>query len=189
MNNRFDIWSIDAHSKRVRGADDAKRAGAESLLNAGTLRVGKTGVIGSRVDTCGLQRLDRSLCLSPGRRIDERASRAHELRQKLVLFDVTRHRPHRERDIRPIESGDDDMRIVEAEELDDIVTHLRRCGRRERSHRRTPGAAVAAPAGVGGFLQSPVVRPEVMAPLGHAVRLVDDEARDRNLLKRPNEMV
>ena len=52
-----------------------------------------------------------------------------------------------------------------------------------------PAAAVAAPALARGGAEPPVVGPEIVAPLRHAVRLVDDEPRDRQLAQQPPEMI
>src|SRR4051812_953969 len=49
--------------------------------------------------------------------------------------------------------------------------------------------AVARPAGGGCVGQTPIVGPEVVAPLGHAMRFVDDEAGDRHLAEHADERV
>ena len=76
----------------------------------------------------------------------------------------------------------------EPEQRDDVVPHLRRRGRGERGHGRPPGQAVTPPAGSGGVLEAAVVRPEVVAPLRHAVRFVDDEPRDRHVAQGADEV-
>ena len=77
----------------------------------------------------------------------------------------------------------------------------RACRRRSTISARTGGAAVAVSASTGGAAEllderaePQVVRPEVVAPLADAVRLVDHEQRRRRLLQlrerlRPRELL
>jgi hypothetical protein len=73
-------------------------------------------------------------------------------------------------DVRPVEPADDHRRVPQAEALHDLLAHGRGGGRREGEHRR-------APERLGRRAQAQVVRPEVVAPLGDAVRLVDHQQR------------
>ena len=73
----------------------------------------------------------------------------------------------------------DDRGVAQAEPLDDLVAHRRRRRRREREHGR-------APERLDRRAEPQVLGPEVVAPLGDAVRLVDDEQRrlrDRELVE------
>ena len=91
-----------------------------------------------------------------------------------------------EMDVWPIEAGDDQLWRFEPQQCDDVVTHLRCRGCGEGRHRRT-GPAAGRPAAGRGGAQAPVVRTEVVSPLGHAVRLVYDEACDLELAKQSHE--
>ena len=72
--------------------------------------------------------------------------------------------------------------------MDDVVAYLWRGGRREGGHRRAPGSPITAAAQTSRVLQRPVVWPEVVSPLRHAMGFVDNEARDLNLPKRTDEV-
>ena len=72
-----------------------------------------------------------------------------------------------------------DLGVAQAEPLGDLVAHRRRGGGGEREDRR-------AAERLGRRAQPQVVGPEVVAPLGDAVRLVDHEQRgprDRELVE------
>ena len=73
-------------------------------------------------------------------------------------------------EVRPVERGRDDLGVLDAELEQDVGADVRRRGRGGREHRR--------PADVLERLAQRQVRgPEVVAPLRHAVGLVDDEPR------------
>ena len=73
-------------------------------------------------------------------------------------------------DLRPVEPGDDDLRVAHLQPLDDLGAHRRGGGRGEREHGRVAELLDDA-------AEAQVVGPEVVAPGGDAVRLVDDEQR------------
>jgi len=82
-------------------------------------------------------------------------------------------------DVGAIEAADDHRRIAQPEALDDLLAHRRRGRRGEREHGR-------APERLHRRAEAQVVGPEVVPPLGDAVRLVDDEQRglrDRELVE------
>ena len=76
----------------------------------------------------------------------------------------------RERDVRPVEAGDDDGWSAHAEPLDDLGPNGRRCGGGEGNDGR-----VAEP--LDDAAEPEVGRPEIVPPLADAVSLVDDEER------------
>ena len=90
--------------------------------------------------------------------------------QRVALAGCDRCRQQRE--IRPVEAGDDRVRLLDPEARADVRDDRRRRRRGERQH--ALGAELARPLG-----ELQVVGPEVVAPLGDAVRLVDGEERDR----------
>ena len=73
-----------------------------------------------------------------------------------------------ELEVRAVEAADDDARVAQAEPLDDLGAHRRRRRRGQREHARVPER-------LDRRAEPEVVGPEVVAPLGDAVRLVDDE--------------
>ena len=84
---------------------------------------------------------------------------------------LRRARDDRERQVRPVEPGRDAHGIAQPEPLHDVRRDLRRRrrGRRRDRLRAEPARRVGEPE---------VVRPEVVPPLGDAVRLVDHEQPD-----------
>ena len=103
---------------------------------------------------------------------DRRSGRtlAQPLDQPRVAF-AGRDRCRQQRQVGPVEAGDDGVRLVDPEAGPDVRDDGRGRGRGQRQH-----ALGAELAGALGELQ--VVGPEVVAPLRDAVRLVDGEQRD-----------
>ena len=107
------------------------------------------------------------------RHVDDRrsgrtlAQPLHE--QRVALAGCDRRRQQRQ--VRPVEAGDDRVRLLDPEAGADVRDDGRRRRRRQRQH--ALGGELARPLG-----QLQVVGPEVVAPLGDAVRLVDREERD-----------
>ena len=91
-----------------------------------------------------------------------------------------RARDDAEGEVRAVEAGRDADRVAQPEALGDVVGDLRR-GRRGRGDDRL---GLQPARGVG---EAEVVRPEVVAPLRDAVRLVDDEQPDLRGLHRLQE--
>ena len=104
----------------------------------------------------------------PGRRIRQDGPDA------AVRALLRRRRHDGERQVRAVEPGRDAHRIAQAEATDDVAGDLRRGGRRRGHDRLRPEPA-------GGVGEAEVVGPEVVPPLRHAVRLVDDEQADLGL--------
>jgi hypothetical protein len=104
---------------------------------------------------------------------------AHAFEQQRVAL-RGRDRRRQQRQIRPVEARHDRVGLVDAEPRADVVDDGGRGRRRQRQH-----ALGAELAGALGELQ--VVRPEVVAPLGDAVRLVDREERDLRGRELPEE--
>ena len=81
------------------------------------------------------------------------------------------------------------MRLLEAEERDDVVADFGRRSRGKGGDRRPVPRAIARVAPRGGVSQTPVIRAEIVTPLRNAVRLVDDEPRDRQLDEEPQKLI
>ena len=137
---------------------------------------GQAGVIGEHGAAELLAEPDRELVALRARaRVDDRRQRVRLLQDggdAAMARLLRRARHDREREVRPVEPGGDARGIAEPEAGDDVVRHLGRRGRRRGDDRL--GAEPAR--GVG---EPEVVRPEVVPPLGDAVRLVDDEQARR----------
>ncbi len=92
-------------------------------------------------------------------------------------------------DIGTIESRHDDARLRQPEKVHDVVANFRGRRGRECRHRRPAGTPVAATTAGGAGFQAPVVGPEIVAPLRHAVRLVNDEPGDRHVAQESDEVI
>ena len=93
-----------------------------------------------------------------------------ELRARIVLVD------DRVANVRTIEAGDEDARILQAQPGDDLFARQRIGGGGERDARNARIASLQQ-------RQLEVIGPEIVAPLRHAVRLVDGEERDARLVE------
>ncbi len=82
-----------------------------------------------------------------------------------------------EREARTVEPGADRQPLAQPQPRGDLLGHARGRGRGRGHHRRAAERLDRA-------VQPQVVRPEVVAPLRHAVRLVDHEQRDLPLRQR-----
>jgi hypothetical protein len=78
---------------------------------------------------------------------------ADELGQQPLLFGVAADRTHAQFDVGAVESRDDDARIGESQEIDDIVANFRCGGRREGRDWHAAWPPVAAQAQPGGGFQ------------------------------------
>jgi hypothetical protein len=87
----------------------------------------------------------------------------------------------REREVRAVEPRAHDHRRLQPEPALDLREHRRGGGGSERDHRRDRERAQLG--------EPHVLGPEVVAPLRHAVRLVDREQRDRRAREHAPEAV
>ena len=90
------------------------------------------------------------------------------------------HAHHVEGEVRPVEARADRHPVAQPQPRGDLLRHARRGRRRRRHHRRASERG-------DRVVQAQVVGPEVVAPLGHAVRLVDHEQRHLALRQRRAE--
>ena len=184
--DRAHVGLVDAHPEGVGGDDDVRLAAHERVLRAGALVGAEARVVGGRVDAFGaehrrdlLGRLARAAV--DDRRAVLRVLEAGDERRPLARDTaLTVEREDVETQVGPVEAGPHTLGFPEAEPGDDLLCDLRRRGRGAGHRRRV--AELADDRG-----QSQIVGPEVVAPLGHAVRLVDDEQRDRPLRDRVAE--
>ena len=152
--------------------------GARGLVHSGVVRLG-----GDARAAQGLGGARRALA---GRRVDQGAPSPDEIRQQRAFLDLARDSAHVRKEIRPVETGDEDLGARKTEQLDDVLPDLRSGRGGERQDRR-PALPFAAAAPTGRVGEQAVVGAEIVTPLRHAVRLVDGEARDRRLFEQPPE--
>ena len=108
------------------------RARGEAVLDAGAL-----GLVQARVVRLGLhpgraQRVGGALGALARRGVDEGPPAPDELRQERPLLELAGDAAHVEEDVGPVEPGDEDLRLCEAEQRHDVVADLRRRRGRER---------------------------------------------------------
>ena len=169
------VGLVDAHAERVGGDDDRRLAGHEAPLRLGARLAGQAGVVDDRLDAeLARQPIGEPLALRARARVDDPGQRAglgERGGDPAVDGRLVRAADDRERQVRAVEPRRDAHRVAQAEPGHDVGRHLRRRGRRRGDDRLR-----AEPArGVG---EPEVVGPEVVPPLGHAVRLVDHEQAD-----------
>ena len=177
--DRPHVGLVDAHAERVRRHDDVDLAGHEAPLRLGARVARQARVVGEhrscRAPAPAAPRACRTPRACPRRR-SPAARPARRARRR-----SRGGRPPWSRTARPRTRGSAGRSPVATrtgsrrpEPRDDVVGHLRR-GRRRRGDDRL-GAEPARRVG-----QPEVVRPEVVPPLRHAVRLVDHEQADLRL--------
>ena len=93
-------------------------------------------------------------------------------RARLALVLVPRHLEHLQEEVGPVEPLGEHLRVLHQQRADDVLAHLGGGGGGERHGARGPQA-------LAHLAQLRVVRPEVVAPLRDAVRLVHREAAPR----------
>src|SRR5262245_20382507 len=115
MNDEAHLAAIDAHTKGIRGHDDAPRRAHELTLNGLSLRQREPRVISGGLDAgaaeTGVYIFD---ILSCSRIHDTERRPSGEFDDAADLFNVRRDFSHFEIQIRPIESADDLRRTFHA---------------------------------------------------------------------------
>ena len=115
------------------------------------------------IDDAGVGRAVRLRVLS--------ANEVEQLRARIVLFDDAIA------DVRAIEAGDEDPRIVQRQPVDDLVARDGVGGSGERDARHVRKALVQ-------HRQLNIFGPEIVPPLRNAMRFVDGEQADARALEQ-----
>ena len=178
-----DVRLVDAHAERDRGHHDQPVLAQEPRLVGGPGPRVQPGVIRQGHEPLGRQEFRCLVHRSPGQAVhDARITAvlgAQQPQQLLARF-VLRLDPVL--DIGPVEAGHEMPGRPEPETCHDLAQRLPGGSGRHRDpwHRRPP---------LVQHRQPEVVRPEVVPPLGHAVRLVDREQRHLAPLEQPQRRV
>jgi hypothetical protein len=188
VGDRSHVGLVDAHAEGVRRDDDLGAILHEGLLAGAPLLRTHAGVVGDGRQTLFAQPRGDGVGVLSRAAVDDRRPRA------LVAEHVQQRRPlardralaldadHVEGHVRPIEARADRHRLVQLQASGDLLCDARRRRGRRGHHRRA--AADGAAQRRDRVVQAQVVGAEVVAPLGNAVRLVDDEQRDLALCER-----
>ncbi len=164
---------VDPHPERDRRDDDRLRRGRPPLLHGDPILRAHAGVIRtSRKTRAGQERGDSDRRPLKGHVHDRRPGRtlAQPLHEQAVAL-AGSDRCRQQSQVRPVEACDDRIRFFDPETRADVRDDGRRCRCSEREH--AFGCELACPLG-----ELEIVGPEVVPPLGDAVRLVDGEERD-----------
>ncbi len=171
------VGLVDAHAEGDRGHDHDPVLAQEAGLVRGARGGVHARVVAHRVDALLHQEGRGLLHGGPREAVDDAGvplvlgpDQLQQLLERVVL------RGDPVLDVRPVEAGDEVPGLVEAEPGGDLGVRGRggRRGQRDPRHLRPP---------LVQHRQGEVVRPEVVAPLGDAVRLVDREERHLALVE------
>ncbi len=171
VGDKAHVGFVDAHAEGDGGDHDDAVLAQEALLMALAHVGAQAGVIGQGVDALLLQPGRRLVDLAPRQAVDDArfaamiGEKSEQLLARIVTLDDG------VADVRAIEAGDKDLRRVEPEAGDDLLPRQLVGGGGERDARDVRVALVQ-------FRELDVLGPEVVAPLRHAVRLVDGEQRE-----------
>ena len=178
MGDEADVRLVDAHSEGDGRDDDYALAADERILGVRALAGAEAGVIGARVDA-PLPQPRRGL-LDPAARQavdDARVAPVLGVEQPGELIAGAALRNDPVANVRPVEAGDEHPGVLQAQPVPDFPPRRLVGGRGKRNSRRGRKPLVQ-------HRELQVFRPEVVAPLRHAVRFVDSEQRDVDLVEQ-----
>jgi hypothetical protein len=182
VHDRADRRLVDAHPERVGGEDQRVAALLERALLRAPLVRRQIAVVDERPQPAPLQQRLQRQQVADQRAVDDRraagALQHREQAQQLVLFVAAV--AHREEQVLALDAGVEHRRRAEIQHAPHVRLHGRRGGRGEAEARRP---AERAP----HKAEQQVVGAEVVAPVAHAVDLVDAEARDTGAGDRVTE--
>ena len=174
---------VDAHAEGVRGDHDGAAVADEILLILPPLVRAESGVVTRGGETAALQQLADLLDALARGTVDDAAlvpAFFEQLEQRPAL--VLRPQDLKAQ-VRPVKAGDDRHRVLQLQDADDVAAHLRR-------RRGGEGGQGGPPRQLLQKVQNfQIARAEILPPLGDAVRLVDREQRDLQLLRERAEAV
>ena len=170
VNHPAHVGFVDAHAERDRCHHHARVVANESFLIATALLGIETGVIGQGIDAVRLQ-LQRQLVDAFARQAVHDACAVFARSREQLVVGALVLRANSVIQIRAIEARDVDCRIVQGQLIDDVLTNARRRRGGECKQRHV----FETPTERG---ELPIFRTEIVAPFGHAVRLVDHERGD-----------
>lgn len=169
MDDEPHVRAVDAHAERGRRDDEVAAAREEPVLGGAALRGGQPCVVDVGGPVLREQRRE-AFALRAGPAVDDDGTGlvGHRLADVRVPVVLRGGRAGAEPDVRAVGVVDEHARVAHPQPADDLGAHVRRRGRGEREQPRLAQARDGPP-------DEQVVRPEVVAPLGDAVRLVDDD--------------
>ena len=179
MGDEADVGLVDAHSERDRRDHHHVFGAHERRLVARPHRSFEPGVVGQRGTPGRSELLGDPLGLVAARRIDDPGARLVG-EQLLQLAADAVARPDVVADVGPVEAGDHQPVLGDAELREDIGPGPRVGGRGQRQPRHVRPSVEQWP-------QQPVIGAEIVAPFADAMRFVDRDQRQRRALEQPLE--
>ena len=167
-----DVGLVYAHAEGVGGHHDLGAVELEVLLAAAALGVGEPGVVLHGGKARAAEPGADLFHLRARGAVDYPAASAPAGEEIPQLRELVRRAAHVEEEVRPVKARDQHVRLVEAQQADDVLAHLGRGRGGEGRDDGTPGQGADA----GRYLE--VAGSEILAPVGDAVRLVHGDERD-----------
>ena len=168
MDDKTDIGLVDAHAEGDGGDDDLYPVVDKFFLGMGALPVGQAGVIGQ----CPIARFEQLpgnlLCPFTAQAVDDPGLPLPGTKEPDKLLEGVDLVLHQVPDSRSIETGDKAAGVTQAQPVDNVCARMG-LGGGGQGHDGNVGEPAAEVAELSIF------RPEIMAPLGNAVRLIDGE--------------
>ena len=185
MGDEAHVRLVDAHAERDRRDDDQAVFLEEPLLRATAVISGHAGVIGDGGAPLVGQPLRGFLDALARQAVDDAGIARMLAVEKLPQPIAGAHRAHlgdRVADVRPVEAGDELAGGFEPELARDLGARalVGRCCQRDAGYARKA---------VGEQAKLPVLGPEIVAPLRHAMRLVDRKQRNARPLQQRNHAI
>ena len=178
MSDEADVGLVDAHSEGDRRDDDDALAAHERVLRVAALPAAQAGVVGAGVHAARAQPLRRLLDPAARQAVDDAGVSpvlVVEEPRELLARTLLRHDPVA--DVRAVEAGDEHAGFLQAQPLPDLPPRGLVGGRGEGDAGHGRKALVKR-------RELQVLRAEVVTPLRHAVRFVDREQRELDLVEQ-----
>ena len=177
------VCLVDAEAEGIGGDDDPRVAAHEGILLCSALRSAELAVVQAGGDLAGDEGGMHGFGCLHCRRVDDAAagSRLHggNSHRQLLVFARGLHGAVAQ--VRPVDAGVDGREAADAELARDVGDDLAAGGRRQRQQRRMAEHGQ-------GSADLEKGRPEVVAPVRDAMRLVDDDQRRRPVGEEGDEV-
>ncbi len=168
---------VDAHAERDGGDHDHPVLAQKDVLVVVAFAAFEARVVGDRLHPARGEEGGGLVHLAAGLAVDDAALAFVRLEEGEEFGAAVLPRGHRQRDVGPVERADEHLRRRREQPFADVVAGDLVGGRGE-------GDGLADGEIAPDFAEEPVFGPEVVAPLGDAVRLVDGHHRDRRIAQR-----
>ena len=172
MYDKRYVRFVDSHAESIGRHHDPLPIKDEIVLIFHPFFIVKPCVIPGRLKASGVEHIADSLhVFSLGAVHDPRLiSASFQCPQKLLILAVGMS--YRERKVWPVKGSRNRKRIFQIQQFFDILPHIRRCGRSERTDRRSIRKSFRK------ISDSKIARSKILTPLRNTMRFVDRQKRD-----------